>query len=193
MHLDTKTESSVVQTLPDLPSVQPQRGHLCAGPSCETLVLRPSRFCDGCFADAAKDLARKIEAQLIARGFEPGDETMRNAIRYEASFQQLRWYELSSLLGELRPSEAVYLRSLTESACLLVSMGGVAALANLPGTRRLDAREGKLDFRALPQAKQTEPVRPWHGEVLQMERRYQTYVAAVLSIMLLALVLAVRA
>ena len=106
----------------------------CEGASCETRVLR-ERFCDACFAEAAKDMARQIETRLIGQGHRPGTDELRAALAGYAPMLGPGWYRISSPLGLLDRFEAIRLRNLTDSACLLVSLGGVSALANLPGTR----------------------------------------------------------
>lgn len=175
--------------LPDLPSTQPRVGHYCRGPECENPVIAFRNFCDECFADAAKDLARQLETELICRlGLQP--EEARRALDFAPAMHPLEWYETVSVLGKLTTSEALYLRALTQRACKLVVEGGVAALANLPGTRRGChlVTKGKCDFSALPQHDETEPQpAPWRAEVLVMERRYQAYYAAVLAVALLLL------
>lgn len=192
-----------------LSPLQPRRGHVCAGPECDTLVLFPGRFCMECFADAAKDCARQIETALIASGFAPGSTKLRDALPREASLRSLDWYAGAAGFvfgGELRMSEAVYLRELTEAACLLVAMGGVARLAELPGSPRArstsssgrgalraerpEPKKGRCDFSALPQYTQTEPLPArWCSDALEAERRLQAYWAVTLLVMLALVVL----
>lgn len=138
----------------------PERaGQRCAAPECATLVLF-TRFCDGCFADAAKQLAQRLEQQLIGLELEPGTPELRDRLKGAADAQRLEFFQNQSELGDLNLSEAVYLRTLAATACHLVATGGVAALALLPGTRhegktlilpRPVARQGVCDFRGLPQ------------------------------------------
>src|SRR5579875_1748791 len=144
-------QSGPPTSTPSETSLIPRIGAYCAAPECDTLVLH-ARFCDGCFADAAKDLCRQIELELIQQaGLEPGSDALKARLMF-AGNRALAFYESRSILGRLSMSEAVYLRALTDSACLLVARGGVAALANLPGTRRAaspEPRRGRCDFRAL--------------------------------------------
>lgn len=163
----------------------------CASPECPTPILfSASRFCNGCYADAAKDMARQIESVLIRdRGLRPGSFELRRTLPHAPRTWPLDWFEASSPLGKLTPSEAVYLRTLTGSACNLVAQGGVAALRNLPGTRREDApqqRRGTCNLRDLPQAAETEPQpRPVDG--YWTERKFQLAVACFLFAVLVAL------
>jgi hypothetical protein len=157
------------------------------------VVALASRFCDGCYADAAKDMARQIEASLIASGFAVRSQKLRDALVREAGMRPLDWFVRSSILGEIRATEANYLRDLTETACLMLARGGVVALASLPGTRRLDRPvlvQGKCDLSALPQYAATEPkATTWRAEMAEQERNYQVYCAAVLLAMLVLVLL----
>jgi len=189
------TNSSLTSDIPllDIPVIAPNTVRTCAGPGCDTPVAG-ERFCNGCFADAAKDCARQIEASLIESGFAPGSPQLKGGLRLSAAARGLPWYESGSMLGELGIGEACYLRSLTDSACLLLSIGGVAALANLPGTRaegRPEPKRGALDFAKLPQWEETEPTRGDAAKLAHSRRtrRFQAACAAVMVLIIITLVL----
>lgn len=176
-------------------SVSPVRaGQQCSSPGCETLVLF-DRFCNACFAEAAKALARRIEAEFssahpVARLF-PGDDPCKAALLTEAKRRRLEWYEKESNLGEIRAGDAIRLRALTESACLLLAIGGEEALANLPGARRTAnsplRKKGTCDFFSLPQGFQLEPAPEPARYKNGLRRRELQYAAAVLGVMILIL------
>jgi hypothetical protein len=178
--------TSTLASSPEIPPLQ-RLGAQCAGPGCETLVLGLTRFCDGCFADAAKTCAAQIEERLLWRGFEAGTPELRCALAGGSAAVRTNWFEHSTLLGTLSFAESCRLRGLTDAACLLVSMGGVVALANLPGTRRgtpVAPKRGTCDFRALPQA--AAPDR--HRTQRELRRRENEYQAACLAVMFLLLI-----
>ncbi len=163
----------------------PHPAPLCAAPECGTPVLH-ARFCDGCFAEAAAGCARQVETRLIGGGYAPGSYELRAALAGYAPALRLAWYQISSPLGALSHNEALRLRELTDAACLLVALGGVQALAKLPGTRAEAATEAeappprsRCDLAALP-GRERRGVR----RVFSREARFQIGTAAVLLIIL---------
>lgn len=124
-------------------------GRQCAAPAC-AIPLLFGRFCGECFADAAKDLAQQIETLLIGEGLRPGSDELRAAMVGYPRTSELRWFQLSSSLGKLEPGEARHLRELTDRACLLVALGGVAALDSLYGEPRYRDLPGNVAAAVAP-------------------------------------------
>jgi hypothetical protein len=169
----------------EIPQTHPRRGYSCHGAECSTLVL-DGRFCDGCFADAAKECARQIEALLLRRGFVAGSDELGCALGGGAALMDAEWFRHCDLLGEISFLEARRLQFLTDAACLLVVRGGVAALDILPGTRdpsgaaRPKPKKGVCDFAAIPDRFQ-------QGNV--QETRFQAVYALVLFAIAVLLVI----